>query len=244
MESAMHQVEVIAHRGASAYAPENTYAAFDLALEMGSDAIETDVRCTRDGSVVLCHDATVDRVSNGTGDVAALTLEDLQDLDFGARFAPRFSGQRVVPVGEFLLRYGHRCPLVLEIKAQAACEPLVDTVVASHLVAGVIFTSFELARLETVHDVLPQAHIGYLTRTFDSETIQRVRRLGFAQICPRARDLTIPLVGEAHAAGLVVRAWGVGSPDDQEHALQMGGDGMTTNWPDRLIARLVQLGWR
>ena len=240
----MPTVEVIAHRGASANAPENTVAAFDLALAMGSDAIETDVRCTRDGFLVLCHDATVDRVSNGTGAVADLTLAQLQTLDFGSRIAPQYAGQRIVLAEHFLRLYAPRCPLVLEIKAAAAVAPLVHAVHAAGPLTRVVFTSFDFAWLEQVHALSPAARIGYLSRTFDGDAIARVRAAGFAQICPRAATLTRPLVDTAHAAGLTVRAWAVDSQGTQEHALQMAADGMTVNWPDLLIRRLVELGWR
>lgn len=240
----MQRVEVIAHRGASASAPENTQAAFALALEMGADAIETDVRCTRDGELVLCHDATVERVSDGAGRVDAQTLAQLRALDFGARFMPYRGRQQMMPARSFLDYYGQRCPLVLEIKAQAAIEPLLRMIIDSHLLDSVVLTSFDLPWLEEAHAVLPAARIGYLTRLFDAEQIRRVRRLGFAQICPRAADMTAALVKEAHAAGLAARAWGVSSLEAQEHALQVGADGMTVNWPDRLIARLQELGWR
>lgn len=240
----MHTVEVIAHRGASAQAPENTLAAFDLAIALGSDAIETDVRCTRDGVLVLCHDATVDRVSNGSGAVAELTLAELQALDFGSRGAPHYAGQRIVQTEDFLARYGSRLPLVLEIKAAAAVLPLVQAVHSASLLEQVVFTSFDYAWLEQVHALSPAARIGYLSRVFDAALIARVRASGFAQVCPRANLLTRPLVDAAHAAGLTVRAWGIDSQETQEHALQMGADGMTVNWPDLLIRRLLKLGWR
>jgi glycerophosphoryl diester phosphodiesterase len=205
----MHTVQVLAHRGASAYAPENTIAAFDLALDMGADALETDVRVTRDGVLVLCHDAPVDRISDGQGQVAALTLDELKRLDFGVRFAPEFAGQRILTVAEFLERYGARLPLALEIKADHVVKPLYAMVRRMGLTDQVTFTSFDLT-----------------------------------QICPAAADVDSELVDKAHRNGLSVRAWGVTSETLHERALRAGVDGMTTNWPDRLIARLLALGWR
>lgn len=234
----MHPVQVIAHRGASAYAPENTLSAFDLALQMGADALESDVRATSDRVLVLCHDATVDRVSNGHGEVATFTLEEMRRLDFGGWLDARFGGERVVTAAEFLQRFGRRCPLVLEIKADGVVDPLVAMVTSAGLAQEVVFTSFHLPWLELLHQVSPQARIGYLTRQFDDEMIARVRSLGFEQICPAARATTAPLVARAQAAGLVVRAWGVDADAVQDHALQCGVDGMTTNWPDRLLLAL------
>lgn len=239
-----HNVQVIAHRGASAYAPENTIPAFDLALEMGADAIETDVRATHDGVLVLCHDAAVDRVSDGTGAVASLSYDELQRLDFGGGRAARYAGTRIMSAQDFLQRYGWRCPLALEIKADGVYRPLAEMVVAAGLLGDVVFTSFEPAWLESLRALLPEAQIGYLARSFEDAVIGQALARGLQQICPPARALDAAQVKKAHEAGLVVRAWGIASDEDQNLALDAGVDGMTTNWPDRLVARLVELGWR
>lgn len=96
---------VFAHRGASGYAPENTLAAFDLARRMGATGIETDVRLSRDGLLVLAHDERVDRTTDGTGRVADLTWDELARLDAGGWFDPRFAGERIVQPAPFLDRY-------------------------------------------------------------------------------------------------------------------------------------------
>jgi len=96
---------ILAHRGASGYAPENTVAAFDLGQRMGASGIETDVQVSRDGVMVLVHDERVDRTTDGTGRVADLTWDELSRLDAGAWFAPEFAGQRIMQVGPFLDRY-------------------------------------------------------------------------------------------------------------------------------------------
>src|SRR4029434_9244669 len=91
---------VIAHRGASSYAPENTFAAFDLALQMGARHIELDVEATRDGHIVVIHDGAVDRTTDGSGPVAGQTLEALQALDAGSWVGQEFTGERIPPVSE------------------------------------------------------------------------------------------------------------------------------------------------
>ena len=240
----MHTVQAIAHRGASAYAPENTRAAFDLALDMHADALETDIRLTQDGVLVLCHDATVDRVSDGTGAVADLTLDELKRLDFGARFGPEFAGQRLLTVAAFLEEYGARLPLALEIKADYVVKPLYAMVRRMGLTDQVTFTSFDLSWLEAMRRADAVVEIGYLTRQFDDAAIRQARSIKLTQICPSAAAAAAEMVDKAHGFGLSVRAWGVNDDVLQERALQAGVDGMTTNWPDRLIARLRQLGWR
>ena len=111
-------VMVIAHRGASSYAPENTLAAFDLALHMGCRHLELDVDFTRDGHIVVIHDETVDRTTNGTGPVGSHTLAELRALDAGSWFGPQFAGERIPMFAEVLERYHGRAHLHTEIKAQ------------------------------------------------------------------------------------------------------------------------------
>ena len=229
---------ILAHRGASAYSPENTFAAFDLAREMRAPAVETDVRMTRDGALVLLHDATVDRTTNGRGPVADLTLAEVKALDAGRSFAPRFAGQTIPTLAEFLDRYGAVYPACIEIKALGIEREVLDAVAAAKLAYRPTFTAFEFETVENVCRLAPEAEVGYLTHTFDLPTIERTRAAGARQICPKAADLTPALIDEARAAGLAVRAWGVGDDALLEQAISLGVDGLTTNWPDRGL-RLV-----
>src|SRR5262245_14980881 len=109
---------VIAHRGASSYAPENALAAFDLALDMGARHLEFDVQASADGHLVVIHDDTLARTTNGTGAVSGLTLDALRSLDAGAWFRPEFAGERIPLLTEVLERYGGRAHLHLEIKGR------------------------------------------------------------------------------------------------------------------------------
>src|SRR5690606_26274520 len=111
-------VRVIAHRGASGYAPENTRAAFEKAIAMDADAIETDVRLSADGHLVLVHDATVTRTTDGRGPVADHTLAELRSLDAGRWLGPQFEGERVATLSELVEEFVPRIPAVLEIKDQ------------------------------------------------------------------------------------------------------------------------------
>src|SRR5919201_2276293 len=107
---------LLAHRGASGYAPENTIAAFERALALRADGVETDLRASNDGVLVLMHDERVDRTTDGEGAVAVLTLDELRRLDAGGSYGPRFAGERVPTLDELLSRYGGRLPLCLEVK--------------------------------------------------------------------------------------------------------------------------------
>jgi glycerophosphoryl diester phosphodiesterase len=111
---------VIAHRGASSYAPENTLAAFDLALQMGVRHIELDVHATSDGHIVVIHDNTVDRMTNGSGPVASYTLAVLQGLDAGAWFGDKFAGEQIPTFEAVLARYKGRVHIHTEVKGHSA----------------------------------------------------------------------------------------------------------------------------
>lgn len=223
--------EALAHRGASAYAPENTTASFDLALAMGAHGIETDLRATRDGIVVLVHDAAVDRVTDGCGDVAALTFREIQGLDAGRWFHPRFAGLRVPDLASFLRTYASRTTLELELKAHSAIEPSLDAVRA-HGAGIVTFTSFQYPLLEAVRRKAPWARIGWLVDRITVDVLAGLRALRGVQICPSIARLTGDHVRVSHDWGLRVRVWGVEDRIDAWRTAVCGADGATVDDPD------------
>ena len=225
-------MQVIAHRGASGYAPENTRAAFERAIAMGSDAIETDVQLTADGHLVLFHDTTVDRNSDGRGPLADYTLSELRALDFGGWFAPEFAGERVLTVDEALDEFAVRIPFALEIKDARAAVPLIRLLTERRILDRVQVTSFYWTALLDAQATNPDLYLGFLTPTFEQDTIDRCVRRGFAQICPHVDRLTARRVALAHERGLNVRAWGLQRRDHVERLHDTGADGATCNWPD------------
>jgi len=222
----------IAHRGASGYAPENTRAAFERAIAMGADAIETDVRQTFDGGLVLMHDATVTRTTSGHGPVADHTLAELRALDAGSWFALEFAGERVVTLHELIEELVPRIEVVLEIKDATAAAPTVEAITAAGIADRVQVTSFLWAPLLEAKQLAPELTLGFLTPEFDRDIIRRCAGRGFAQVCPRVDTLTPELVREAHDAGLFVRAWGVSRQEQVATLFDAGADGATVNWPD------------
>ena len=122
------QVVVIAHRGGEAYAPENTLAAFAHTARLGVEWVETDLRLCRSGEVVLFHDETVERTTNGTGAVSELTLSRPQELDAGSWFAASFSDQTIPTLSALLDSFGRDLRFMLEIKDRAVVSALVQIV--------------------------------------------------------------------------------------------------------------------
>ena len=240
MREARHPFMAIAHRGASSYAPENTFAAFDLALELGARELELDVQESADGEVVVIHDDTVDRTTDGTGAVTGLGLAALRELDAGAWFGPHFAGERIPTLAGVLERYGARARLHVELKGRT---PLLAAktvaLIQRHGAAGAVtLTSFQKERLAEALALAPELPAGWLVRSVDDGVVAAARALGLAQLCPKADIVTAELVRRLRLDGFVVRAWGGGTEALMERVVQAGADGMTVNFPDRLISYL------
>ena len=231
---------VIAHRGASSYAPENTCAAFDLALHMGGRHIELDVDATSDGHIVVIHDDTVDRTTNGTGQVTSYTLAALRELDAGAWFGATFAGQRIPLFEEVLTRYQGRAHVHTELKGHSTylSQRTADLIRQHEMGDQVTITSFQKVRLEEIRAYAPELPTGWLLMEVSDMIVAQAHAMGVTQICPRANTVTPVLVERLHAAGFVVRAWGVSTEELMQQVVQAGADGMTVNFPDKLIAYL------
>jgi glycerophosphoryl diester phosphodiesterase len=239
---------LLAHRGASGYAPENTVAAFERATALRADGIESDIRASSDGALVLFHDERVDRTTDGEGRVADLTLAELRQLDAGSSFNPRFAGERIATLDELLDAHGGRLPLCLEIKQPGVEARVVAEVRQRELLKPapkvelqsriqialppVHFTSFSFEACLALKEAAPESLIGFLTPAFDDLTIKRVADAQLGQICPRADACTRDQVLRANDRGLSVRAWGVSDRDLLRRALDAGAEGATCNWPD------------
>jgi glycerophosphoryl diester phosphodiesterase len=224
---------ILAHRGASGYAPENTFASFDLALTMCPDALETDLRLTCDGVIAVFHDETVDRMTAGSGPVAGFGYADLRHLVIDGEHSGKYPPQHVPRVEELLQHYLGRVPLCLEIKEHGVIDPLVQILQPLGDLTGKIeFTSFEPDAAVAIRAALPGAKVGMLVRDFDPATIDRVADAGFAEICPWVRATTPATVRQAHDLGLSVRTYGIKSIDDLRLAVANHADGTTLNWPD------------
>jgi glycerophosphoryl diester phosphodiesterase len=235
----------IAHRGASSYAPENTFAAFDLAIEMGARHLELDVHFSSDGHLVVIHDDTVDRTTDGSGPVTSRSLAALTELDAGAWFDPRFKGERIPTLGAVLERYWG-AHLHVELKGHSAglAQRAVDMIRSSGIATNVTITSFQKAKLEETRAYAPELPTGWLVGEVSDAVVAQARAMGLTQLCPRAGAVTPELVSRLHAEGLVVRAWGVATEDLMRQVVTAGADGMTVNFPDKLLAYLATPGLR
>ena len=231
---------IIAHRGASGYAPENTLAAFRLAEKMGTHEIELDVWLSRDGHLVICHDGKLDRYGHPGLQVADLGLEELLGLDMGSWFSPYFfSGERMMTLESLFTLFRNRLIYHIEIKELQAGLPekLLETIAAHRLSERVIVTSFHLEALQAVRRLNASMRTGWLLRAdgFTGENIARGKAAGLFQICPPAEQTDPAMVAAAHAEIAEVRAHHVSSVAAAVQAIHAGCDGFTVNWPDWFV---------
>jgi len=240
---------VIAHRGASGVAPENTMAAFQRAVEMGAGFIETDLQLSRDARLVALHDDTLDRTTNGHGPVSGKTLEELRKLDAGAWFAKGpatrgdFAGERI-PTIEEVLAFGREkdIGLYLELKPRGpsgAELAIVGTLRASGEIGRSVVLSFDSGSLMRVRQFEPLLATGFLYSKRLSDGVARAVSAGARQLLPRADRITPALVAEAHRNDLKVVAWTVNDRAKMKEMMSAGVDGIITNYPDELMALLA-----
>ena len=231
-------MKVIGHRGAAGLAPENTFAGFDLALEIGVDGIETDVQRTKDGKLVLFHADRLERTTNGIGVLQETPWQELQHLDAGSWFDDKYAGERIPLLVELLKRYGTRTYLDLEIKQIGIeCEVL-DMVEQLNLLDRVAFTSRDFPIICNLKKRNPLAQVGYLTADFSEENLARVIEAKIQHFCPRAEKITKQLVDQWRSLGLFIRACGVKNAAMMKNAISAGVDGMTFDFPDLLLKEL------
>jgi glycerophosphoryl diester phosphodiesterase len=231
---------IIAHRGASGHAPENTVAAFERAVQLGAAFIETDLHLTRDAHFVAIHDGTLERTTNGRGAVHDSTLAELRQLDAGKWFDREYMDARI-PTLEEVLEFSHRYDVVfyLEIKYNAAFgmhHALVGALRDARSAARTAVISFDPATLSAVNKLDPSLMLGLLVETATANTISTAINVGARQICPVHTVVTREFVSQAHDAGLHVTTWTVNSAQEMKAMISAGVEGIMTDFPDRLRA--------
>src|SRR6201993_3287622 len=204
---------VIAHRGASGHAPENTLAAFKRAVALGAGFIETDLHLSRDAHFVAIHDETVNRTTNGQGKVHDLTLADLRRLDAGSWFGSEFTGERI-PTLEEILEFSRKHDVVfyLELKPSGSWggeHALVGALRTSGEIARTIVISFDATVLGALRKIEPTLMTGLLFDGQLDDPLQRALEVGARQLAVRGDLITPGLLAEARNKDLQVVCWTV-----------------------------------
>ncbi|HWV78739.1 MAG TPA: glycerophosphodiester phosphodiesterase family protein [Isoptericola sp.] len=229
---------VVAHRGASADAPQNTLAAFDAAGEAGAAMIELDVHLSADGVPMVIHDGTVDATTDSSGEVRGLTQDELQALDAGAWFGPEFAGQRIPTLAEVLALVGRHPGLgiLCEYKGRWSAEDVAVTmrVLDDPALDGrLVVQGFDPATVAALRDVAPQVPRSLLVEHPRDDLFPLLAELDAAAVSPAVALVAADpgLVPAAHAAGLEVFGWTANDEPAWRTLVDAGVDGVITDRP-------------
>ena len=241
--TAKFSIMVIAHRGFSGAAPENTLAAFQKGIEIGSDMIELDVHLSRDGEIVVIHDETLERTTNGKGMVADQTLGDLKKLDAGSSFSATFAGEKIPTLKEVLDLVKGRALVNIEIKNPThqrysiteLAEKTLREVEKAGMIDKIIFSSFNPASLEWIGKKEPRAQTAFLFHRPWNSLRDIPGSQEYSVLNLRNIHLTREKVAELKKAGKRVNVYTVNPEEEIRKFVDWGVDGIITNYPDRLI---------
>ncbi len=231
---------IFAHRGASAYAPENTLAAFQLAVQQGAAAIELDAMLCASGEVVVIHDDTLERTTDGHGAVRATPLSTLQTLDAGAYFAPEFRGERIPTLAQVFESVGGQVFINIELKNYATPGDDLPRHVAAlvrqyNLQDWVMFSSFNPLALRRIQALLPEVPVGLLTTDSGAGRLLNglLGRLlvPYAALHPERSAVTAKLVQRVHRRGGRVHVYTVNQVGEARRLFALGVDGIFSDNP-------------
>ena len=234
----MIQTKIFAHRGASVYAPENTMAAFALAMKMGADGVELDVQLTKDGEVVVVHDETIDRVSDGSGEVRDYTLKELQRFSFHYKF-DSYKGEKIPTLEEVLkLLYPSGMLVNIELKTgiywyEKLEEKVLEIVRKTGMEERVIYSSFNHCSVQRIRELAPHAQTAYLYSDVIWHVEEYAKKTGVGGLHPALYHVKMRhFLKEYLDSGLAVRVWTVNEPEDMRELIKAGVDAVITNYPD------------
>lgn len=232
-----------AHRGASAYAPENTMIAFKKAIELGATGIELDLQKTKDGKIVIFHDDFIDKKSNGTGKIEDYTYEQLLELDFGSWFEEKYRGEKIVLFEDFAKEFLNRdLTFAIELKVNGIEKETLDIVDKYVTHDNIYITSFMYEILENVRKIDNNIKISWLIdEEIKEANIQKLLKIKGNQICPKVSLVTEQSIALAKQYGIGVRLWKVSNEDVMKEVYKLDIEGMTVNFPDKLNELLKKL---
>jgi len=232
---------IFAHRGYRAKYPENTLVSFRASLDAGVQMIELDVMLSKDRKMVVIHDATLERTTNGSGPVNGYTIKELKALDAGSWFQPRFAGEQIPTLEEVLDNVSRRAMINIEIKTSAfeADHPVdsiesqvVELVARNNLQTSVLISSFEWKILDYIGTMKEAPNIALLSRhPADGDNVERCARLKAFSWHPNCGELHHEQVKKMHEAGICVFPYNVDSQKEYQRMIQIDVDGVITSDP-------------
>lgn len=256
------RTQIIAHRGGAGLRPENTLPAFRHAIELGADVLEMDVQRTADGAIVLMHDRTVERTTNGRGAISALTLDELRALDAGYNWSAdghrthpfRGKGIRVPTLEEVFARFpSARMNIEMKYAQPTFARPLCALIRSAEMGERVLVASMNDAAVAAFRQVCPEVatsmsrsearlFFGIQLIRLDAAYTPPVRALQIPDRIGGERIVTVSLVTAAHRRNLKLYVWTINDGERMDALIRMGVDGIITDRPDRLASIVLRRG--
>lgn len=238
---------VIGHRGAMGEAPENTIGAFKLALDQGANAFELDVHMSADGAIIVCHDETVNRTTDGKGAIRGMTVSELKKLDAGSWFDPAFKGERLPLLEEVFDLVPADFVINIEIKDHAEHQleqRLVDLLNRAGRMESAVISSFNHKSLYKLKQLEPEIKVGllYAANPVSHVLFARASNMPVYSLHPHFTHIDARDVRQATEHGYQVYPWTVNSEADMNAMLEAGVPGIITNFPARLNKLIAQRG--
>lgn len=235
---------ILGHRGARGHAPENTMASFQAALDMGADGIELDVQMTKDGKVVVCHDHSLERTSNGSGWLVEHTREELRALDFGSWFSPQFAGEKIPTLRE-VLQWAAPTRLIVNVEIKngpviyEGIEEKVSALIREcRMVERVIVSSFYHPSLLKMKQLDPMIKTGLLYASRPVDPWLQLRVTDTDNLHPLWHYVDAAWASGTRPHGAKIFTWTINELRDWEHIKNMGVDGIMTDYPDRFVGKI------
>ena len=233
---------VIAHRGFSGHAPENTLVAIRKAIAAGADMVEVDVTVTADGHVICLHDETLDRTTDGSGLPSNLSLAEIKQLDAGSWFSPDYAGERIPTLAEVLETVKSRILINVEIKSEAVEHDVVSKVaalIAEHgMLDEVVVSSFSpeaLRRMKTTDPTVVTATLFNKELHTGRDPLEIVLEVGSRGFNISSKRVTPEMIDRCHRHGIPVAVYTVNEASDMLRLMEMGVDAVFSDHPDRML---------
>ncbi|MEJ9231238.1 glycerophosphodiester phosphodiesterase [Peribacillus butanolivorans] len=238
-----HSPLKIGHRGASGYCPENTMASYYKAIELGADFLEVDIHLSKDGILVVHHDSTLDRTTNGKGNLRDYTVAELKELDAGSWFHARFKDERVPLLSEIFENFRSEVGILIEIK-HPSLYPGIEKKLAEELSKredytsdkkGILVHSFDMESMKRFHQLMPDIPVGVLIKRRISD--QKLKEIAeFASFLnPKQTILSTKLQMRIQEQGMKVFTWTVNNKKQIHMLKKMKLDGIISDFPDYFI---------
>ncbi|MFH1319951.1 MAG: glycerophosphodiester phosphodiesterase family protein [Bacteroidota bacterium] len=228
---------VIAHRGASSIAPENTLSAFSMAIDFGADFFECDVHLSADDSLMIIHDGTVDRTTDGTGSVSSMTYNQLRQLDAGYpdKFGSQFAGEQIPTLNEVLSLAKNTIKVCIELKDNNLENRIMNLVQQFNMKDEVVIFAFNLNQLQTIKNLDPNIAVCNLEAFLTSYSIDDVVNIGGEIVSGGIIFPSQDNINYAHQNNIEIWQWKVEDTEDMIELMTMGIDGIITDYPQDLI---------